>query len=454
MTTPLPSRTLPDLAAATSKLSQASPLRSVSATPFKALLQDHVVATPSRTTPATATPGGHATGPTRTPERPAAKHVTPSTTKPATPPSKPEATEDGPEETAAAQAGATETHSARLARAARAAQAQGRADDARADANEDASTAATPDLSDPVTTADALASEAASTSDPASSTAAPVDPGQALLQAWLGWTPPRPDVPGKLGSRVEGDALVPEGTDALASTSTARGWVESARPDDGTTVDRNVGVQDMLSLAGLPFIPGSESRSTTKDVLSGPEAATAASAVDGLDAPSAVGAPSATLTTPTPSTGPSAAPGPELSLGRGPQDADFAQTFALQVQNLARDGVQEATLHLHPVDLGSIAVQITLDGPQAQVDFAATQASTRELLQAHIGDLAAALQSAGLDYRGGEVRDGNASPDKDPSRREGRGQAGLRTPGPDEAGAPSVTLQGVARPSGRLDLYA
>jgi flagellar hook-length control protein FliK len=98
-------------------------------------------------------------------------------------------------------------------------------------------------------------------------------------------------------------------------------------------------------------------------------------------------------------------PAAEFQLNTGPGQDDFAQTFALQIKDMNRSGLQEATLHLHPADLGSIAVQISLDGAQAQVNFSAERPETRELLQHHMGDLARALQDAGLGFSGSDVRD-------------------------------------------------
>lgn len=82
---------------------------------------------------------------------------------------------------------------------------------------------------------------------------------------------------------------------------------------------------------------------------------------------------------------------------------EFREALATQVSVLARDGVQEARLHLNPADMGPISVQIALHGTQAQVNFGADSAATRDILQAGLPELAAALSQAGLTLTGGGV---------------------------------------------------
>ncbi|MFG5410647.1 flagellar hook-length control protein FliK [Piscinibacter sakaiensis] len=82
---------------------------------------------------------------------------------------------------------------------------------------------------------------------------------------------------------------------------------------------------------------------------------------------------------------------------------DFADALGARVSVLAGDGVQEAELHLNPGDMGPIAVKITLDGAQAQVDFGVDNARTRALLEDSLPQLASALHQAGLTLSGGGV---------------------------------------------------
>ncbi len=81
----------------------------------------------------------------------------------------------------------------------------------------------------------------------------------------------------------------------------------------------------------------------------------------------------------------------------------FAPELGARVSLLAVDGVQQAELQLNPADMGPVAVQIVVDGNQAQVSFHAAQAETRQALEQSLPDLAAALQNQGLTLSGGGV---------------------------------------------------
>jgi flagellar hook-length control protein FliK len=83
----------------------------------------------------------------------------------------------------------------------------------------------------------------------------------------------------------------------------------------------------------------------------------------------------------------------------------FAPALGTTLSLLARDGVQQAQLSLHPAELGPVAVQITVDGNQARVDFHAAHAATRAALEASLPELAAALRDSGLTLTGGGVFD-------------------------------------------------
>ncbi|HET7794847.1 MAG TPA: flagellar hook-length control protein FliK [Rhizobacter sp.] len=130
---------------------------------------------------------------------------------------------------------------------------------------------------------------------------------------------------------------------------------------------------------------------------------------------------------------------------------EFAQSLGVQVSVLARDGIQQAELHLNPAEMGPISVQIALDGTQAQVNFGADSAATRQIIEGGLPELAAALRDAGFTLSGGGVhsqargRDGEGSGSGDGSGRHGA-----------SSGEKEVTVQrSTARVSaGGVDLYA
>ncbi|MBI3369977.1 MAG: flagellar hook-length control protein FliK [Burkholderiales bacterium] len=82
---------------------------------------------------------------------------------------------------------------------------------------------------------------------------------------------------------------------------------------------------------------------------------------------------------------------------------EFAPALGAQISLLARDGIQEAKIQLHPAEMGPISVQIALDGSAARVDFHASVAATRAAIEASLPALAVALQDAGFTLAGGGV---------------------------------------------------
>jgi flagellar hook-length control protein FliK len=128
---------------------------------------------------------------------------------------------------------------------------------------------------------------------------------------------------------------------------------------------------------------------------------------------------------------------------------EFAQSLGMQVSVLARDGIQQAELHLNPAEMGPISVQIALDGTQAQVNFGADSAATRAIIEGGLPELAAALRDAGFTLSGGGVH----------SQARGRDEGAEGQGGDRRGGASSeteVTPQRItARVSaGGIDVYA
>ena len=141
-----------------------------------------------------------------------------------------------------------------------------------------------------------------------------------------------------------------------------------------------------------------------------------------------------------------------LSVATPVNSPDFSQALATQLTTLARDGVHEAELQLNPADMGPIAVQIVIDGAQAQIDFTASQAGTRQALEASLPALAAALNGAGLTLSGGgvfEQRSGGREGAADGERRAGGRSETIALGGSEGAtGVSPRTTRGL------LDLYA
>ena len=158
----------------------------------------------------------------------------------------------------------------------------------------------------------------------------------------------------------------------------------------------------------------------------------------------------------------SAAPAqaPSVPLSQPMDSPDFAPELSASVSLLIQDGIHEAQLQLNPVEMGPVSINIQLDGQQAQVNFHAQQAATREVLERSLPDLAAALQAQGLTLSGGGVfaqtssqggqNRGDGRPD---GASNGNGRRGGRG---DDDGAVAATGHGERRtaPRGLVDLYA
>jgi flagellar hook-length control protein FliK len=147
-----------------------------------------------------------------------------------------------------------------------------------------------------------------------------------------------------------------------------------------------------------------------------------------------------------------AGPGSPIPLSTPVDSPDFSQALASQLTTLARNGVHEAELQLNPADMGPISVQITLDGSQAQIDFAAAHARTREVLEAAWPALAASLHGAGLTLGGGGVSDQRPGARGEGDASGGRGRQSMT--GADDGVAASGRSVRIDAQRGLLDLYA
>ena len=144
---------------------------------------------------------------------------------------------------------------------------------------------------------------------------------------------------------------------------------------------------------------------------------------------------------------------PQADLAVPPGAREFAPALGAQLAVLVRDGIEHAQLRLNPAELGPIDVRITLDGTQAQVDFAAAHAGTRQALQEAVPVLAGALRESGLTLSGGGVFEQPREP-RGEARPDGpRGAAAADAGARDSAPASSV-LPRLPRARGVVDLYA
>jgi flagellar hook-length control protein FliK len=173
----------------------------------------------------------------------------------------------------------------------------------------------------------------------------------------------------------------------------------------------------------------------------------------GASAPGPANAPGGTA----PSGGEAALPF-QAQLSAALESPAFVPALGVQLRTLVSEGIARAELQLHPADLGPIAVSISMDGNQAQVQLTVDNAATRETLQQALPQLSEALRDAGLSLGGGTVsQQPSSSGGQDPSAGRGSSVAGRNGAGRGDAEGDGATppLPGVAsRPRGLLDLYA
>ena len=138
----------------------------------------------------------------------------------------------------------------------------------------------------------------------------------------------------------------------------------------------------------------------------------------------------------------------------------FAPALGAQLSLMVRDGVAEAMLHIHPAEMGPIAVQIQIEGQNARVEMVAEQAVTRQVLEQSMPSLASALRDSGLTLTGGGVfeqstRQGQPGDTPTPQRGPRPGDAGSAEVGTSaDLSAGAHTAGRLAWPRGVVDLYA
>lgn len=155
------------------------------------------------------------------------------------------------------------------------------------------------------------------------------------------------------------------------------------------------------------------------------------------------------------------------SVASHPMEPGFAGDLAGHVRLMAGEGLQHAELRLHPVDLGPVHIRLVLDGPTADIQFAAVHATTREGLEQALPQLRAQLADAGLQLGQAGVGTGlgggqgqPAPPWPQPEGNPGQARPGrwreLAMPGQsaEPGGGGAVRAAASTRARGLLDLYA
>jgi len=148
-------------------------------------------------------------------------------------------------------------------------------------------------------------------------------------------------------------------------------------------------------------------------------------------------------------------PVPTFAMPTPVDSPQFAGALGVQVSVLARGGVQHAELHLNPAEMGPVSIRIELDGSEAQVQFGADLAETRQAIERGLPELASALRDAGFTLSGGGVSQHagqRGDGERDRSHAQGA-HAGGRLADADASGTKALR---VARhvAAGGVDAYA
>lgn len=145
-------------------------------------------------------------------------------------------------------------------------------------------------------------------------------------------------------------------------------------------------------------------------------------------------------------------------LPMAPDHPEFPAALGVQLSTWVQDGIEHATLELHPQDLGPIEVHVAVRDGQTQVDLNSAVPGTREALNLALPQLSSQLDGVGLSLAGGSVSDQGGRGFDSPSGQaagSGRGRSttalgGVAGGGDSTAGA----ARPVVRQRGLVDFYA
>ena len=129
------------------------------------------------------------------------------------------------------------------------------------------------------------------------------------------------------------------------------------------------------------------------------------------------------------------------------RDPRWADDFGARVSLMVRAGESTASLAMTPLDLGPVEVKVTVKDSQASIQFAATQADTRALIEASLPKLRELLASQGFNLLDASVSSGF-------SRSQQPAFASTTRGGANGESETSTTEARVIRQLGLLDLYA
>lgn len=241
------------------------------------------------------------------------------------------------------------------------------------------------------------------------------------------------------GRATQEPVLAGEGEDALQNGAFLKGLqavtaqLDSQHSDLGSRQGQGQGAEALFKLLGL----------TVAREAAPPPMNMAASTVSAATAATA------------PAAAPAVVPAQTLALDVPMRQAGWDQAFAERVVWMAKQGVQEAQIHLNPRNMGPIDVHVSVQKEQASVAFVAHHAVTREALEAAMPRLRDMLQESGLNLAQSEVSQHDRQREQAAGFAGGheRGQHGRGGAANDEGIVAEAPLRGGSG-LGAVDYYA
>ncbi|WP_440902009.1 flagellar hook-length control protein FliK, partial [Actinosynnema sp.] len=185
-----------------------------------------------------------------------------------------------------------------------------------------------------------------------------------------------------------------------------------------------------------------------------------ASAEVGLDGVAAAGHASLAAQAPTAPTPQVAAPAPAQAPAAPqpvPQLPPSSQLAAALAPLRGRNGVHELTVHLHPLDLGPIAVTAQVNGDQIQLTLSGATETGRDALRAALPDLRREMERAGFgatSFTGGQDGGGQQRGSWQSPAERGFGPRPAMTASAFGSTTQTTATGATTRATGSLDLRA
>ncbi|MCO5978419.1 flagellar hook-length control protein FliK [Ideonella oryzae] len=186
------------------------------------------------------------------------------------------------------------------------------------------------------------------------------------------------------------------------------------------------------------------------------QAATPGGAADpGLASLGALAAP----VMPPPAPAAEAASTASAQLPMAPDHPEFPAALGVQLSTWVNDGIEHASLELHPQDLGPIEIHIAVKDGQTHVELGSAVPGTREALNLALPQLSAQLDGVGLSLAGGQVfdqgsRSSGSQDDPGAGRSAGRAGRGSSALGGVADAGSAGSHRPAVRQQGLVDFYA